>query len=61
VGKISQEERREGYCKVAGQLSENPFMYVEKIARNAELGRNTTSKYMKSMYTKNILIGPGCL
>jgi len=58
MGKISQEERKKGYCKVAGQLSENPFMYVEKIAKNAELGRRTTSKYIKSMYTKNILIGP---
>ncbi|MBU7028700.1 MAG: hypothetical protein HXS48_17325 [Theionarchaea archaeon] len=58
MGKISQEKRTEGYCKVAGQLCENPFMHREKIAKNAKLSRNTVSEYLKSMYTKNILIGP---
>ncbi len=58
MGKISQEKRIEGYCRVAGQLSENPFMNREKIARNAKLSRNTVSEYLKSMYKKNILIGP---
>ncbi|MBU7028981.1 MAG: hypothetical protein HXS48_18750 [Theionarchaea archaeon] len=58
AGKISQKKKREGYCKVAGQLCENPFMHREKIAKNAKLPRNIVSEYLKSMYSKNILIGP---
>jgi len=55
VGRISQKKRIEWYCKVAGQLSENPFMHREKIAKNAKLSRNTVSEYLKSMYAKDIL------
>ncbi|MBU7026969.1 MAG: hypothetical protein HXS48_08505 [Theionarchaea archaeon] len=57
MGKISQK-RREGYCKVAGQLCENPFMHRDKLAKNAKLSRNTVSEYLKSMYAGNLLIGP---
>jgi len=55
MGKISQK-KREGYCKIAGQLCENPFMHRDKLAKNAKLSRNTVSEYLKSMYAGNFLI-----
>ncbi|MBU7029447.1 MAG: winged helix-turn-helix domain-containing protein [Theionarchaea archaeon] len=58
MGKITQEERMRNYYKIYGQIYEWPIMSLLDIAVNTGLSRNTVSKYLQEMYTKNIIVGP---
>ena len=56
--KFSQVRELEEYSKIAGQLGENPFLCMRKLAHKVGLARKTVSIYLESMYTQNILVGP---
>ena len=45
-------------CTIAQQLCENPLITIKLLAENAELARNTASKYLKRMYAQNLVVGP---
>jgi hypothetical protein len=58
MGKISRRVRKKNYFSIFEQIFENPTMSIYDIALQAELSRNTVSKYLKEMYARGILIGP---
>ena len=58
MGKGIPKKRIERYCRIAGQLNEDPFMTVREIGCNTGLSRNTVAIYLKEMYSQNVLIGP---
>jgi len=50
--------RTKDYCRIAGQLSDHPFIRVNRLAQKVKLHRNTVSRYIKKMYSHSKLIGP---
>jgi len=58
MAKIPKVQRTKDYCRIAGQLSDYPFIKVNSLAKKVRLHRNTVSRYMKKMYSHRKLIGP---
>ena len=56
--KISQMQKMKEYFRIAGKISENPFIHTKEIASNLGLSRSTVSEYLESMYTQDMLVGP---
>lgn len=58
MGKITQMKRKMNYHKIFVQIFEEPKESIFGISQEANLSRNTVSKYLKRMYAQGILIGP---
>jgi len=58
MAKIPKVQRTKDYCRIAGQMSDHPFIQVNNLAKKVRLHRNTVSRYMKKMYSHRKLIGP---
>ena len=57
-GKISQKRVIQEYNRIVHQLCENPFIPQWSMAQNLSMSRNTVSKYLREMYTQNVMVGP---
>ena len=56
--RVSQEKRIEDYYKIYEQISENPTITILELSEKIKRSRNTTPKFLREMYAKNVLIGP---
>ncbi|MBU7015816.1 MAG: winged helix-turn-helix domain-containing protein [Theionarchaea archaeon] len=56
--KKSVLNRLERCHRIYEQLYQDPLMPVYEIARNADLSRNTVSKYLQEMLDETMLLGP---
>jgi hypothetical protein len=53
-----QNKKISSYFKIYEQIVDDPTAYIQKIARNTKLARNTVSKYLGEMYNQDIMRGP---
>jgi hypothetical protein len=58
MSKISENRKIKDYYKIFEVIREYPTLPIHDIAAQARLSRNTTSKYLREMYERTILLGP---
>jgi hypothetical protein len=55
---ISQNKKKRKYFRIYEQIVDDPTAYIQKIAKNTGLSRDTISKYLGEMYEHDIMRGP---
>lgn len=58
MGNISQIKRLKKYYKIFEQTYENSLMSIYNILQNIRISRNTVAKYLREIYTNDILHSP---
>jgi predicted transcriptional regulator len=52
-----QNKKIRSYFRIYEQIVDDPTAYIQKIAKNTKLARNTVSKYLGEMYKQDIMRG----
>jgi hypothetical protein len=53
-----QNKKVRSHFRIYEQIVDDPTAYIQKIAKNTKLARNTVSKYLGEMYNQDIMRGP---
>jgi hypothetical protein len=53
-----QNKKIRSYFRIYEQIVDDPTAYIQKIAKDTGLARNTISKYLGEMYIQDIMRGP---
>jgi len=56
--KVPEKKRIKYYYEIYEQIYDNPTINANEISKKTKRSRNTTSKYLREVYERNVLIGP---